>query len=47
MLGVYFDDLPRSGESEKLKKWGGSMVQGRIFLKGSGGGGRGEGTFSI
>ena len=39
MLGVYFDDLPWRGKSEKLKKRGGSMVQGRVFLKGGGGGG--------
>ena len=45
MRGVYFDDLPWRGKSEKLKKRGGSMVQGRVFLKGGGGGG-GD-TFSI
>ena len=29
-----FDYLPRRGESEKLKKGGGSMVQRQVFLKG-------------
>ena len=33
--GVNFDYLPqREGESEKLKKGGGSMVQGQVVLKG-------------
>ena len=31
---VNFDYLPLRGESEKLKKMGGSMVQGQVFLKG-------------
>ena len=38
---VNFDDLPWRGESEKLKKAGGSMVQGQVFLKWAGVGGRG------
>ena len=29
-----FDYLPRRGESEKIKKGGGSMVQRQVFLKG-------------
>ena len=33
--GVNFNYLPRSGESEKLKKGNGSMVQGQVFLKGA------------
>ena len=37
---VNFDYLPRrmggEGEFEKLKKGGGSMVQGQVFLKGRG-----------
>ena len=34
---VNFDYLPRRREgSEKLKKGGGSMVQGQVFLKGKG-----------
>ena len=32
--GVNFDYLPQRGESEKLKKGGGSVVQGKVFLKG-------------
>ena len=37
--GVNFDYLPffGRGESEKLKKAGGSMNQGQVFLKGEGG----------
>ena len=35
--GVNFDYLPRRGGSEKLKKLGGSIVQGQIFLKEGGG----------
>ena len=31
--GVNFDYLPQSGGSEKLKKGGGSIVQGKVFLK--------------
>ena len=38
---VNFDYLPWRGESEKLKKAGGSMVQGQVFLKWGGGGERG------
>ena len=38
-----FNYLPRRWGSEKLKKEGGSMVQGRVFL----GGGGGAGTFPI
>ena len=34
---VNFDYLPQSGESEKLEKGGGSMVQGQVLLKGGGG----------
>ena len=30
---VNFNNLPRRGGSEKLKKGGGSMVQGQVFLK--------------
>ena len=38
--GVNSNYLPRrGGESEKLKKGGGSLVQGQVFLKGGGGGG--------
>ena len=33
---VSFDYRPRRGDSEKLKKDGGSMVQGQVFLKGGG-----------
>ena len=33
---VSFDYRPRRRESEKLKKEGGSMVQGQVFLKGGG-----------
>ena len=40
---VNFDYLPKRGESEKLEKGGGSMVQGQVLLKrcvgGEGGGG--------
>ena len=32
--GVIFDYLPWRGNSEKLKKGGGSMVQGQVLLKG-------------
>ena len=40
--GIYFDYLPRrGGETEKLKKGRGSMVQGQVFLKGR------AGTFPI
>ena len=38
---VNFKYLSQRGESEKLKKWGVSMVQGQVFLKG------GTGTFPI
>ena len=38
---VNFNYLLQRGESEKLKKKGGSMVQGQVFLK------RGAGTFPI
>ena len=41
---VDFNYLPQRGESEKLKRGGGSMVQGQIFLKG---GGWGAGTFPV
>ena len=42
--GVNFKYLPwRGRESKILKKGGGSMVQGQIFLKGRGG----AGTFSV
>ena len=45
---VNFDYLPWRGESEKLKKAGGSMVQGQVFLKWAGvGGERGAGTSPI
>ena len=33
MGGVNFDYLPQRGGSEKLKKGGGSIVQGKVFLK--------------
>ena len=33
MGGVNFDYLPQRGGSEKLKKGGGSIVQGQVFLK--------------
>ena len=36
--GVNFDYLPKRGESEKLKKGGESMVQGKVLLKKKGGG---------
>ena len=35
--GVNFKYLPRRGESEKIEKGGGSMVQGQVFLKGRAG----------
>ena len=41
--GVNFNYLPRRGDSEKLKKGCGSMVQGEVFLKGGGE----AGTFPI
>ena len=40
---VNFDYLPWRGEFEKLKKGGGSMVRGQVFLKEGGT----AGTFSI
>ena len=43
---VDFNYLPQRGESEKLKRGGGSMVQGQVFLKGGRGGG-GAGPFTI
>ena len=41
--GVNFNYLPRRGDSEKLKKGCGSMVQGEVFLKWGGE----AGTFPI
>ena len=41
--GVNFDYLPRRGVFWKIKKGGGSMVPGQVFLKGGGG----AGTFPI
>ena len=41
--GVNFDYLPQRGEIWKIKKGGGSMVQGQVFLKGR----EGAGTFLI
>ena len=41
--GVNFNYLPRRGDSEKLKKGCGSMVQGEVFLKEGGE----AGTFPI
>ena len=40
---VNFNYLPQRGESEKLKKGGGSMLQGYVFLRG----GWGAATFPI